>query len=515
MERESMEALTTRSPLIEENPDINGIDHSLKSGGADTGFSSITPTLFLSIFVASVGTFAFGCATGYSSPAESGIMNDLALSTAEYSVFGSIMTIGGILGAIVSGKVADLIGRRGAMWFLEVFNITGWLAIIFAEGAWLLDIGRLTLGFGIGIHGYVIPVYIAEITPKNIRGGCTAANMVMVCFAGSLMFLVGNFVNWRTLAVIGALPCLVQVVGLFFIPESPRWLAKIGREKEFEANLQRLRGKYADISQEVTEIKDYTEMLQQPSETKFVDMFNRKYASFTHYWSWAHVTGNNLEGPVGFNIMQVQFSMLLAARLELGLQQWLLFRFLTLFKCNLSMKFWLMNFSYNVDVVLQIPFSALSVFLPDKFGRRPVLLFTAAGACLGTFVAGLAFLLQDLHQQKEVTAIMVLSGILVYSSCFSIGMSGIPWIIMSEILPINIKGSAGSLVNLANWFGSWIVTYAFNFLFEWSSAGVFFIFASICSSIVVFVTKLVPETKGRTLEEIQGSMIHLSQGDAV
>uniref|UniRef100_A0A7N2L4J9 Major facilitator superfamily (MFS) profile domain-containing protein n=1 Tax=Quercus lobata TaxID=97700 RepID=A0A7N2L4J9_QUELO len=104
-------------------------------------------------------------------------------------------------------------------------------------------------------------------------------------------------------------------------------------------------------------------------------------------------------------------------------------------------------------VIVQIPMMALGVILMDKSGRRPLLLVSATGTCLGCLLVGLSFFLQ------------------VYTGSFSLGMGGIPWVIMSEIFPINMKGSAGSLVTLVSWLGSWIVSYAFNFLMDWSSAG--------------------------------------------
>lgn len=100
----------------------------------------------------------------------------------------------------------------------------------------------------------------------------------------------------------------------------------------------------------------------------------------------------------------------------------------------------------------------------------------------------------------------MLVGVLVFLGSFELGMGGIPWIIMSEIFPINVKGSAGSFVNLVSWVGSWFVSYTFSYLFEWSSAGTFFIYAGICAVGVIFIAKLVPETKGRTLEEIHASI---------
>lgn len=163
------------------------------------------------------------------------------------------------------------------MGLADIFCIIGWLAMAFSEGAWLLDLGRLLLGFGICFFSYVVPVYIAEITPKNFRGRFTAIFQIMMSIGVAAMYLIGSIINWRTLAIVGAIPCLLQFIGVFFIPESPRWLAKIGREKEYEAALRHLRGGNADISEEAADIKDYIETVQF-SENNVLQLFQRKYA---------------------------------------------------------------------------------------------------------------------------------------------------------------------------------------------------------------------------------------------
>ncbi|XP_058216474.1 sugar transporter ERD6-like 5 isoform X1 [Rhododendron vialii] len=468
----------TRPLLVERRPDIVEPAASEYSSSTTT-----TAVLLLAAFVTFTGSFDSGCASGYSSAAESGIREDLGLTTAQYSVFASIFTFGAMLGATVSGKIADLIGRKKSIWLCDIFYVMGWLAILFAKGVWWLDFGRLTVGFGAGIQSYVASVYVAEITPKKIRGGFTAANMLVLCFGISLMFFMGNVLTWRTMAIIGLVPCFVQSVGMFFIPESPRWLAKIGREKELENTLRSLRGKNADIFSEMTEIRDYTKTFEQLSKTSILNLFERRYAH---------------QLTIGVGIMLLQ---------QFGGSNGILYYASSIFEaagCSASV-------GTTTMAIIQIPFTALNVLLVDRSGRRPLLMVSAAGTCLGNILVGLGFLFQGFQYSSELCAILVLSGILIYSASFTAGMNATPYILMSEIFPVNIRGSAGSLVIFANWFTAWIVSYSFNFLFDWSSPGVFFIFAAICGSTILFVAKLVPETKGRSLEEIQASMTHLLQ----
>ncbi|XP_057998791.1 putative sugar transporter ERD6-like 13 [Hevea brasiliensis] len=405
--------------------------------------SPLTFMLLFGTFIIVSGAYINGNAGSGTSPAEFVILNELGLSLAAYSFFGSVLTIGGIVGAASCGKIADLVGRRGAIWVSNALCIGGWVAIALSKSAWSLDLGRLLMGIGIGILAYVLPAYIAEITPKNFMGAFVSLIMLMTGCGISVTYIIGSVCDWRILALLGTIPCRIQLLGAFFISESPRWLAKVGREKELEVAFKLLRGKNADVSHEAAEITDYTQNFNQTSEDGIKELFQRKYAL-------AIIVGVGLMAVLQFGGLN-GYSYYLSSILESA------------------------GFPSSVGSVaasiVQIVMNICSLFLIDKFGRRPLLLVSTSGCCLGSLVTGLSFLLQGYHLGKEITPILALAGILVFIGSVSIGLGGIPWIMVAEIFPVNVKGSAGSLVNLFSWSGTWIVAYTFNYLFEWSSAG--------------------------------------------
>uniref|UniRef100_A0A2N9IG36 Major facilitator superfamily (MFS) profile domain-containing protein n=1 Tax=Fagus sylvatica TaxID=28930 RepID=A0A2N9IG36_FAGSY len=463
-----------REPLIRD-------DKTLADGedGSSQKSSEGHPWMvYFSTFVAVCGSYEFGACAGYSSPTQSAIREDLSLSLAEYSVFGSILTFGAMIGAITSGPIADFIGRKGAMRMSAAVCVAGWLAIYFAKGVLALDIGRLATGYGMGVFSYVVPVFIAEISPKNLRGALTTVNQFMICLGVSVAFIIGTVLTWRVLALTGLVPCAVLLLGLFLIPESPRWLAKVGREKDFEAALQKLRGKDVDISQEKDEIQDYIATLEQLPKPKLLELFHRRYL-------------RSVTIGVGLMVCQ-QFGGINGVCFYTG----------EIFETA--------GFSSSIGTItyacLQVVVTGMGAFFIDKAGRKPLLLVSGSGLVLGCLLAAIAFYMKVHELSLQAVPALAVTGILLYIGSFSIGMGAVPWVVMSEIFPINIKGQAGSIATLVNWFGAWLCSYTFNFLMTWSYYGTFILYAAINALAILFIIMVVPETKGRTLEQIQADI---------
>ncbi|XP_031377102.1 sugar transporter ERD6-like 7 isoform X2 [Punica granatum] len=325
--------------------------------------------------------------------------------------------------------------------------------------------------------------------------------LTMACGV-SIMFIIGPVLYWRLLALIGMAPCLLQLLGLFFVPESPRWLANMGRRKEAEGALQRLWGRNADISKEAAEIE----------VTHFVKI---DLSTDEHVYIYIYFF---------FLVRPILQAFKSCHRTDSS----------TYFSKNMHVHLlcishsWIYNSCHNSadsnhpGYILNGQIRKTTPTTGQKQASNHVFASQSHSWQVGTQADkfhlcrwqsldhALAISSQDSHSCCRIftggAMLFPLWRSLAYGGSYSLGLGGIPWVMMSEIFPVNLMGSASSIVNLVSWGGSWVVAYTFNGFFLWSSAGVFFFYASVCLFGTIFVVKMVPETKGQTMEDVQASM---------
>lgn len=418
----------------------------------------------------------FGYDTGVISGAILFIQKEFALSATAQEITVSAVLIGAIAGAASGGFLADLFGRRVTTLLTAIVFAVGAIATALAPMLSWLIVGRIVVGFGIGFASFVAPLYISEIAPPNLRGGLVSLNQLAITVGIVLAYLVdyafAGIEGWRWMLGLAVIPAIILGIGIWFVPDSPRWLMSRGSVKQAAIVLRKIRGT-SNVDYELQEIQQG---------------LNQQKASWSEVFS-ATVRPALYVG-VGLAIFQ-QFSGINTV-IYYAPQIFQLSGFQSASAAILA------TFSVGIINVL---LTLVAIRYIDKLGRRPLLIGGLAGMALSLSMLGLAFRLP--HSSSALGWIAVAS-LMLYVGTFAISLGPIFWLLISEIYPQKVRGRAASVATMVNWGANLLVSLTFLTLLNLlGPSNTFWLYGLICLVALGFTYFLVPETKGRTLEEIE------------
>lgn len=449
--------------------------------------------LLLIAAVSALGGLLFGYDTGVINGAQFYLTEHFKLSDALKGwVVGSAL-LGCFVGAIVAGPLSIKIGRKWSLIISAIlFTLSAYgsgLPEMFPQSVSMLVFFRILGGLGIGVASMNAPMYIAEIAPSNIRGRMVTYYQLAIVIGFFVVFLatyyIGNNLTvaeniefgWRRMFWSELIPSGLFLILLFFVPKSPRWLALKGKDKEALIVLEQINDTQL-ASKEMLQIKN---SLNQNNDGIKVSYFSKAIliiiAIGTVLSMLQQFTGINAVLYYGADI----FEKALGFGKEDVLAQQILLAFVNLV------------------------FTFVAMFTVDKFGRKPLLYIGSVGMIIG-------FLLLGVTLQQENVGMLSLIGVLIFIASFALSMGPVVWVLLSEMFPNKIRSVAMSVAVAAQWAANYVVSQSFPMVMgsetnnsaPWNGSLPYFIFIAFIL-IIVFVTyKFIPETKGKTLEEIEG-----------
>ncbi|MEO9148342.1 MAG: sugar porter family MFS transporter [Burkholderiaceae bacterium] len=433
--------------------------------------------VYFAVGVAALGGLLFGYDTGVISGAILFIKEQFSLSPLMEEIVVSSVLAGAVLGAGLGGALTGRFGRR-SMIILSgiIFTASAIGSALAPTVAWLIA-ARVVSGIAIGIASFISPMYIAELVPAKARGSLVAVNMLAITTGIVVAYLVDYAFSgsrgWRWMFGLAAIPSIALVIGMWRLPDSPRWLISKARSAQARKILQRVRNT-SDVEAEIADIQKSMEQqgiggmkgLFQPS-MRMPMIVGLGLAIFQQ------ITGINTVIYYAPTIFKVAGITATGPAILAG--------------AGLTMVMWV--------------FHVLAIFLIDRVGRRPLLLVGVAGQIVGLAVLGAAFEFSQIASYKSDVAI---AGLVIYCACFAFGLGPIFWLLISEIYPLKVRGAAMSAVTVTNWAMNLLVAVTFLTLVEvLGHAGTFWLYGVIAVGAWVFFYLQVPETKGKTLEQIE------------
>ncbi|MGD0514349.1 MAG: sugar porter family MFS transporter [Terriglobales bacterium] len=428
--------------------------------------------LYLPAAVAALGGLLFGFDTAVINGAIVFLKRQFALTDSQTEFGASSLLLGCVLGASLAAFTSDRFGRKKSLLAAAALFTVSSIGAALPRNITEFVIARVLGGLAIGLASTLSPLYIAEISPARIRGLLVSVNQLAIV-TGILLSYSVNYgltgagpANWRWMFASAAVPSAFFLVTLLSVPESPRWLVQKGRDAEAENILSRIKGREAAQ----TEIHAIRAAVAEESGNVFDAAFRKPLVVAVLIGLFSQFTGINTiiyYGSLVFleHVPNQTASSALFANVMIGA----------------------INFIATI----------LGMYLIDRAGRKP--LMTSAFAGMGAALVGVA---ASIHFHGPPFAVLLF--VLIYVACFAVGIGTGTWVLMSEICPNRIRGRAMSIATLFLWCGTLIVTLTFLSLVRVLTApGAFLLYAVICVAAVLFVKMVVPETKGRSLEEIE------------
>jgi sugar porter (SP) family MFS transporter len=431
-----------------------------------------------------VAGLLFGYDQGVISGALPLITAHFDLSATMSEVVTSWVTLGALVGALVAGVLADNLGRRRTLMLAGLLFMFGAAIEAFAPSTAVLVVGRFVVGFGVGVASVAAPLYAAEMAPAATRGRFVSLYQLAITIGILVADIVDDLLtgagNWRLMLGLAIVPGFILIVLVWRVPESPRWLVRVGRRHDAESAL-RLVEEPADIEPHLRAVE--SEVAQDQDQASWGELFaakmRRPLMVGIGLSVFQQITGINaiiyysseIFAKAGFTTPQQQ------ARATL----------------------------YAVGVV-NVLATLIAVAYVDRFGRRPLLLAGLVGmtvSCLGVGIAFIAFDETATAVGPSTVGLLTVLCVVVFIASFAFSLGPVVWTVINEIYPSRVRGRAVALATAANWGAAFLVSEFFLTIVDAiGTAGAFFLFALASVIGYVWIHRNVPETKGLSLEQV-------------
>ncbi|WP_121811610.1 sugar porter family MFS transporter [Mucilaginibacter kameinonensis] len=430
-------------------------------------------------FISALGGYLFGFDFAVISGALPFLRKEFALDPLWEGFLTGSLALGCIVGCIIAGSIAEKFGRKpGLMLAAFIFAVSS-LAISFSTWLAYFITMRFAAGIGVGMASMLCPMYIAEISPAKVRGRNVAINQLTVVLGILITNLCNYFLAdagdnaWRWMFGLGTVPALVFMLGVLFLPESPRWLMKVGRHEDAEKVLYKI-----GSEEFVTSTQQAIQKSLKGATSK--ESYRAVFEKAVRPAVLIGITLAVFQQFCGINVV-FNYTSTIFASVGSSLNQ-------QLFE------------TVSIGIV-NLVFTLLAMWQVDKLGRKPLMLIGSLG--LSIFYIVLAYLLQN-HLSAKLVSVFVLLAI----STYALSLAPITWVLIAEIFPNKIRSAASTVAIVSLWGAYFILVFTFPILAKvLGTYGPFYMYAGICFLGFVFVLKKVKETKGQTLEELEENLI--------